>query len=106
MRDRSAGPTSCPQLKQQGYGDIEHDCEAHRHRSLSALRSLKRSTAANPQLRPSNRSTHQTGFREPAGEAVSVLRPQRSAADVFVERILWVDLLELSPYAAGLVDLT
>jgi hypothetical protein len=106
MRDRSAGPTRCPRLKQQGYGDIEHDCEAHRHRSLSALRSLKRSTAANPQLRPSNRSTHQTGFREPAGEAVGVLRPQRSAADVFVERILWVDLLELGPYAAGLVDLT
>ena len=105
MRERSAGPAHFPRLKQQGYGDLEPDSE-DRHRSLSALRSLERSTAVNRQLRPSNRSTQQTGFREPAGEAVSVLRPQRSPADVFVERILWVDLLELGPYAAALVDLT
>src|SRR4029077_19341537 len=47
----------------------------------------------------------QAGSREPAGEALGVLRPQRPPADVFAERILRVDLLELSPYPAGLVDL-
>jgi hypothetical protein len=106
MRERSAGPAHFPRLKQQGYGDLENDCEARRHRSLSVLRSLERSTAVNRQLRPSNRSTQQTGFRESAGEAVGVLRPQRSPANIFLERILWVDLLELGPYAAALVDLT
>jgi hypothetical protein len=59
----------------------------------------------NRQLRPSNRSTQQTGFHEPACDALGVLRPQRSAADVFAERILRVDLLELGPYPAGLVEL-
>ena len=52
------------------------------------------------------RSTQQAGFREPAGETLGVFGPQRASADVFAERILRVDLLELGPYPAGLVDLT
>jgi hypothetical protein len=64
----------------------------------------RRSDSGEPST-AATRSTQQAGFREPAGEALGVLRPQRASADVFAERILRVDLVELRPYPARLVDL-
>jgi hypothetical protein len=49
-------------------------------------------------------STQQPGFREPTSDAFGVLRSQRLPGDVFVERVLRVDLFELAPDAAGPID--